>query len=674
MLMQRKLYANSIQSYDAEVYIKENSIINRKNILFPYAPDFLYWNKKGDDYFVEALISVHFNAPNYFNQQIKAINGTGRNAKNIENRVTQFLNVNIYNPVLFNSRVLLPGIEDIHKYYRFEYVSCFDTLKYRVHKIKVIPLVKSQKLISGCLNVVDGMWNIFSFDMEGSMEFSRFRIETEFGTSDDDFLLPKRTCLTLKTKLLGNEVVSSYFSLSRYISVVRQQTGEPEKKTGYDLSSYFIPAPDTLPVVKDSVFWEEKRPIPLSDSEKHFYKSKNKIPENIKNHSVIDESWNLYQRWMMPKHFNYNNAQFSYSGFLNPLKLAYSQSNGISYWQQLQLNKVYGNGNRLNFSPNAVFLFKNKEIYFNLPLKWTFQPRRMGEINFTFGNRNQSYNSKIIDKINKQTDSVDFNSIDLEYYRHFFLELKFQYEIANGLLALGGIDYDWYNSMRINNSSDQIINNEELADIDHTYRALLPDLKIIWTPGLYYRFNGKRKEYISSNFPTFSISYGRGIKNLFRSVSDYERIELDLQQKINLNLTSSVQYYVGSGIFTNTRSVYFADFKNFQKYNFPKSWSDPIGGVFHLLNGEWYNASNSYIQGHFMYETSFILLKLFRGVAKDILTERFYLSQLYTPALPCYTEIGFGFGNFIINTGAFVSFKRGEFQSFGVKAVFEIGR
>jgi hypothetical protein len=131
---------------------------------------------------------------------------------------------------------------------------------------------------------------------------------------------------------------------------------------------------------------------------------------------------------------------------------------------------------------------------------------------------------------------------------------------------------------------------------------------------------------------------------------------------------------VGTGCFTNTKSIYFADFKNFQNHNFPQSWKDPICGVFHLLDGEWYNASDTYVQGHFMYESPFVFLKLFKGATKDILTERLYLSQLYTPALPCYTEIGFGVGNFIVNAGVFVSLNAGKFQSFGTKITFELGR
>jgi hypothetical protein len=169
------------------------------------------------------------------------------------------------------------------------------------------------------------------------------------------------------------------------------------------------------------------------------------------------------------------------------------------------------------------------------------------------------------------------------------------------------------------------------------------------------------------------LVYSKGIKSsIFNSNSNYDRLELDIQQKINFGLLKSFQYYIGSGVFTNTKSIYFADFAKFQKYNFPQSWNDPIGGVFHLLERDWYNASRSYIQGHFMYESPFAILKLFKGVTQDILSERFYFSQLYTPVLPSYTEIGYGLGNFILNAGIFISLEKGKYHSFGIKAVFEL--
>ena len=250
------------------------------------------------------------------------------------------------------------------------------------------------------------------------------------------------------------------------------------------------------------------------------------------------------------------------------------------------------------------------------------------------------------------------------------------------MLLNGGVNYNWYvpvKSANENNKKADVQSNSQLPQdvtnlVTDQYRVFLPSLGLTWTPHPYFRINGKRKEYVSSHFPTVSIECAWGMEGILRSHSNYTQLEADIQQKIPLGLMNTFQYYISAGSFVNTRSLYFADFNLFQKRNFPKSWDEPIGGVFQLLRGEWYNASRSYIQAHLIYESPYMLSRLFRIVTGDILSERIYLSQLYTPILPCYTEVGYGIGNFIGDAGFFVSFVKGKYDSVGAKFTFALGK
>ena len=82
-----------------------------------------------------------------------------------------------------------------------------------------------------------------------------------------------------------------------------------------------------------------------------------------------------------------------------------------------------------------------------------------------------------------------------------------------------------------------------------------------------------------------------------------------------------------------------------------------------------------------MYESPFVLFKILRinstkkfmqTASRYILSERFYLSQLWTPVLPSYTEVGYGIGNHIFNIGIFAGFDRWHYQSMGFKFAFEL--
>jgi hypothetical protein len=680
VLANKDFYGKYIEEYDATVYIKGNSSVKKKNILYRYAPVFLYLDTKEDHTFVESIAHVHFDSPNHFTHQILAINGSKINADDIRERIMQFLNVNVYNTALFNNHILFPGIKEVFKYYRFEYISQTDTLDRRIHQIRVIPKASAPQLISGFFYITDDLWTIFRFDLEGKLNFSKFRVETEFGLPEKDFLLPLKTHISFHLNLLGNEVTSHYFSFFRYDYIQKRNTDVESKTIDYDLSHYFNRTTDSLPVTKYEKFWIENRPVALTSYEESLMKVKTSDPQPKKFDNLLQNSWFFSQGIGTPKRLNYNNRYMSYSGLLNPLKLAYSKLDGIVYWQEFRYGKTNQAEQELQFKPNVGVLFQRKQIYFTIPVRWLFQPHKMGELEFIFRNRNQAYNSTIIDMIEKEIpDTIRFGDFNLEYYRHYSLGLEGKYEIANGLLFRAGANYDWYvpikGKSRANIRSDIDLKEDVTDLVADQYRVFLPSLALTWTPRQFYRINGKKKEYVASHFPTFSVECSWGIKGIGKSNSNYTQLEADMQQKIPIGLMSAFQYYIGAGKFLKTQSLYFADFDLFQKNNFPKSWDDPIGGVFHLLSGEWYNASRSYAQAHLMYEFPCTVSRLFfRNISKDILKERISFSQLYMPLLPSYTEIGYGIGNFIGNIDFFVSFNKGKQESFGIRFAFELGK
>ena len=680
VLENRNFYGKIIEEYDANAYIKGDRYVKKKNILYRYAPDFLYLDKKGENAFVESMVQIRFKAPNYFTQQILAFNGSKRGINDIRERAMQFLNVNIYNPAIFNNRVLIPGVEDIFKYYRFEYVSEIDTLNHRIHKIAIIPKIRSQQLVSGFFYIADSLWTIYQLDIEGKSGFSDFRIETEFGLPEKDFLLPVKTKITFRLNLLGNEVINHYYSSFRYSSVKKYDPDIRIKTINYDLSNYFSVSVDTLPIIKDEAFWKKNRTDSLTPYERSLIEASRKKEQISSQELNVRGSRDFFlQGIVSSKRFKYNDSQMSYSGLINPFKLAYTRLDGIMYWQEFRFSKVTDAGREIQINPSLAYLFELKQLYFILPIQWLFQPMKMGEIRFTLQNRNQSYNSEFIDMIEKAIpDSIHFSDFNLKYYHHYTSGIKGQYEIANGLLLRGGVNYDWYVPIQYKKEAGVKLQDDIDSDVTdlmkNYYRVFLPTVGLTWTPHQFYRIAGKRKEYVSSSFPTVSVECSWGMRGVLRSNSNYMQLEADIRQKIQLGLMNTFQYYIGGGSFLRTRSLYFADFNLFQKRNFPKSWDDPIGGVFQLLRSEWYNASRSYAQAHLIYEFPYMLSLLVRNMTRDILNERIYVSQLYTPILPCYTELGYGIGNYIGDAGVFVSFVKGRYDSVGAKFTFGLGK
>ena len=128
-----------------------------------------------------------------------------------------------------------------------------------------------------------------------------------------------------------------------------------------------------------------------------------------------------------------------------------------------------------------------------------------------------------------------------------------------------------------------------------------------------------------------------------------------MNQTVRLGLSERLSYNLSGGLFFNQHNMYFADFSYFAKRYFPEPWGDRFGGIFHNLGGDWCNASDKYIQGH-------------------LVSERFYLSQLWTPVLPNYSELGYGIGSDLFHIALFLGFEEFKYQSVGLKFALELFR
>jgi len=656
----REFFKYNIDEYFAKVYIKGGNRVVKKNFLYRFAPDFLYME---NDAFIESSAELHYKAPNFYSQRIEAVNNPKAATGDIEERLMQFLHVNIYNPSLINNEIRLPGAKGSERYYRFEYAATLDTLGYTLHVVRVKPKIRSQELVSGYYYIVDGTSMIIKIDLEGKREFARFRIICDYNAPDMDFLLPSKTEVFFTTRLLNNQTENHYTAFFDYISVKRRKP-DWQRKNSYNLSEYFIET-RKLSVNTDETFWTAIRAEPLTDAEDSLV-YRHALGDGLKNRS----GWlnRLAKGVFTPRRFHYKNAQMRYSGLLNPLKISYSKLDGWLYWQQLDYSKTFANGHELQFTPRMGFLLQKNKIYFRTPVRWVFKPRRMGEFYFNFENRSQSSLSKeVVEELQKTSPDLA-NTL----FNHYKTSLEAKCEIANGLILRGGLNGDRYipvekaGSQHLTGLPDNLKNL-----VTSEYRIFSPLIGLQWTPSMYYRIDGKRKIYVESAFPTFSAEYVRGAR-LWNSDSDYSKIEFDIQHRISTGLMSSFQYYLGTGKFFNVGSMYFTNFNCFQRRHFPSAWGDPIGGVFHLLDSYWYDASREYVQAHLMYEFPYTLFRPFRGITKDILKERIYVSQLYTSIRSNYTELGYGVGNYIGNAAIFVSFNEFRYESVGVKFAFDL--
>lgn len=665
------IYEKSLSRYEADIYIKGRTEILKSNALIHFAHHLIPIDRKNKDMLFEILSNSQYQAPNIYKHDIKAITGNQIPSNKKQQEALDFLNINAYSPTLYKDNLLTPISSNAFAYYHFSFDGQEEQEDATIYKIGFAPKQESQKLAHGTLYIIDKKWTIDRLDLNGRYSFADLSLQISFNRDEKKIILPENMRMRFRVNLLGNVIITSYESAFTYKMVEWREpaNGKPARKP-LDLTNLYSLAKKEIPIIHDTSFWNNFRNKPLTMKENLLY---NKTEARQVNDSTLAARyWEITENLTGSINMDVKSTQVRYSGLLNPFQLGYSKMNGITYRQKVRLRKIFQNGQQLRFNPELGYIFKRKEIFLKLPGEFEYLPKKLGYFRFVIGNTYQSYPSEFMKEIKEQANDSTFNfsSLNLPYFKTYFADIRNNIEIINGLQAQIGFSYYYRTpSEKKNLPGDNDIN--ELVNEDYT--DFTPVVNLSYTPRQYYRMVGGKKEYMYSYYPTISVELAQAIPGVLSSNGDFSRLEANIQQKITFALCRNLSYNISGGLYTKQKSIYFADFRFFGQSYFPDRWSEEIGGRFHLLNREWYNASDKYAQAHFMYESPFLLLHLFKkGASKYVLSERLYFGQLWTPVLSSYTEVGYGIGNHLFNIAAFASFKKGEQQSFGLKFAFEL--
>ena len=692
-------YAEAVEEYDAEVYMRVYVETLKKNWLYRYThliPNFVMHNRKGDEGVIEVLSDLKFTYPNNYTADIKNLSGTFTQKNITEMLPINLINLNVYSEMSANELFFMPLRETSKKYYRYELKRTFTQNGTTFCTISFTPIYKSPKLLEGTFVIEKDSWRVMQFVSEGIDLASEFSIELNMGNSESTKMLPVSAVIHQKFSYLGNVVTNRNLVNINYKSIKLNPKREKEKNL--NLSNFFKVRLDSVPIQNNSLFWEKSRKIPLQAKEKElldeFYleqsREKEKQAAKMGKDSLNDNKNNTME-WaktmVMDSRYKYKATSITYGGIFNPTLFGYSSFDGLTYGQEVKVNYELKRQSSLEFNAFVGYMFKRKELFTDISASWNYNPTHLGRLSISVGNDNKTYSSIFLQEIQDSLVNNGLNIKDLafDYYKNYYLRIYNTVEVANGFSIGTGLDYHIrdatdnkvdesaiISSISMDNTALNGNGTEGITKLFKRRKTFAPVLTLTWTPEQYYRFERRQKIYVRSRFPTMKVQFSKGLKGVLGSASEYNRLEFDISQNIQLDLMKSFQYHIGMGFFSNQKSEYFTDFEYFAKRNFPDTWDDGIGGVFNLLDRQFYNASDTYIQNHFMYESPFIILNLVPVLAKGVVTERLYLSHLFNPYIRSYAEFGYGIGNNFLNAAIFGSFHKLKFHEVGFKVSLNI--
>jgi hypothetical protein len=541
--------------------------------------------------------------------------------------------------------------------------------------------------------VSDEVWTIREVYFEGKFDLIEFKLRNIMGEKGDEEFLPVRLNLDINFKFMGNHLEMKADAWVKYNNVLFYKGGErrkSQKKHSHDLTEFYELTNDSTQAISGPDEFAKLRPIPLTFDEEAlyiFHKARTGKIDWIIDEKTEPEKSKAAVFWgelgdVLVSSYNVNLAGFGSvkcSPLINPVMLDYSHSRGISYRQRFKFNRLFEDGKLLRIVPQIGYNFTKKELYVKGGLEFQYWPQKLGSIELNAGNGDRIFSSVVLDKLKSLPDhSMNFDEMNLDYFKDVYVDAFHNIEPVNGLFIKLGTSMHWRSLT--DHSRFQLKEFIEQAgggmlqnlDLRSQYNSFAPRLRVEWTPGMYYYMVGKRKMNIGSGMPTFIFDYERGLKNVFNSNDEHERMEFEVQQKIKLNQIRSLSYRAGFGMFTKLDNIYFVDFVNFRRSNIPEGWNDDIGGTFQLLDRQWFNSSRNYVRSNLTYESPFILLRPFNKWLGMVHQERLYGGVLFMPHLTPYVELGYGIGTHVFDVGTFISLINGKFDTMGFKFTFEL--
>ncbi len=283
-------YNQLIEHFDAEVYMRTYVQTVKKNILYKYThliPNFVLHDPYADETLIETFSDFKFDYPNNYKQDIKYVNGTLTRKKDIDLMPFNFLNINVYGETTNNESFFMPTNFSTSKYYKYDLVQTYEERGKRYYTIDFEPVYKNPKLLKGRFIVEYGTWRITYFKGEGIDILTDFTFEITMGNRWVTNYLPEKISIFHVAKYLGNKIASRHLAEISYKDIDLRKVKETKKTL--NLSNFHKIKVNLVPIISDSVFWNENRPIPLQAIEKDVMdaflvkQSQKKIPDTTNN-------------------------------------------------------------------------------------------------------------------------------------------------------------------------------------------------------------------------------------------------------------------------------------------------------------------------------------------------------------------------------------------------------
>lgn len=691
--------------------------------------------QEGKSIINESVAEVKYTRPNSYSQHIISTRNSLDNSIPSPN---EYILASLYSPEIAGT--ITPLSPKAFGYYKFEYLGYFEDQGQIINKIRIIPKAYGEGVFKGILFIIEDRWAIHSYDLQTTTSglnisakqiFSpiqnvwlpvnqqfkidgsylgfagefRYVVSLKYNKLDVDPGLKEEIVIydhksgsaattANRKKDLGKLIEEQKeFSTRNFRKITKKYEREQKKEKKIESSNHLVREDsiviDSMANKRDTTYWENLRPIPLTKSEVTSYISQDsmKVVKDAKNQKTRPDS-----TYFKPVHlltgntYSLGNRNTLY--FKSPLlSVSYNAVEGnalnlITEWQ-----KKWGKSYQISIRPLGRYSFGRKELFGNVETaignnKWNIA-LSVGKMATQFNKNNP------ILALPNSIAGRFFDRSLMKLYEQKFVKAEYSlHNISDVLNITTSLEFENRSELYNQESARPIFFwsqydytpnkplNDELADTGfREHQALLFDFTAIFRPWRRYLVRNGEKRYLRSKGPSFSVNYKSGLP--FAGDIDYTFLQAGIRQDLSLGPRSNLDYSVNGGGFLSKKKVYFQDYRHFMGNEFFLQWGDPPN-QFRMLPYYKYSTADSFLQAHAVWSLQHFLITRLEALRITGISETIQLHYLKVPAIKNYTEVVYGIDNILrlIRLELVAQFHENNFQGLGyrVGTSIRIGR
>ncbi len=435
---------------------------------------------------------------------------------------------------------------------------------------------------------------------------------------------------------------------------------------------------------KDSTYWAEVRPVPLTKEEVKGYQKSDSMAVIEQKRQAGDtlkvSKHKGFQPWDILLGDNYKIGKHSNFKIYFPMP-GFNTVEGWNFVYKVSYGVILQDTNKTRFSITPAFRYAFSREVASGNLKLSLRNNKY-RFDVEGGRYIKQYNADepILPIVNSFTTLLLERNL-MKLYERKYVDVMYRRKLSQFVTVAGTLswndrhelantsNYKWVDRKKIEDYTPNRPVNTELLDTSFPdHQALIASVQITTRPWLKYRIRNGQKQEIHNSSPTLSLHYNKGIDNVLNSDVDFDQLELGIKHEFNIGVRGRLDMALRGGVFLNSNKLYFMDYKHFLGNKTPFSTSDPVGS-FRLLDYYTESTSDKYFAGNVHYNFRRFLVTSFPFVRMAGIRENVFVNYLATHHSKNYTELGYSIDGIlrIFRLEAITSFQDGRYLDYGFR-------